>query len=134
MPSSPRPPARHRGRHRARALTVGLGLAVALVGCGGGGEGAGSASVEGAILVAGTDGLRFEPDVLSAPAGTITFELACGPAVNHNLVIDETGEQVAACAPGQRGVGSVDLGPGAYTIVCTVPGHEAVMRGTLTVS
>lgn len=122
-----------RTRRSARRTIVPLALAAALLGCGGG-AGGDAASVEGAIVVAGTDALRFEPDALTAPAGTITLELVCGPAVNHNLVIDDTGEQVAACAPGQRGVGSVDLGPGTYGIVCTVPGHEAVMRGTLTVA
>lgn len=121
---------------RGRGSLAALAVAVSLLGCvgAGGGGAALTASVEGALVVAGTDALRFEPDALSAPAGTVTIELVCGSAVNHNLVIDDTDEQVAACAPGQRGVGSIDLGPGTYTVVCTVPGHEAVMRGTLTVS
>lgn len=110
-----------------------VALALALVACGGA-DGAVQGTVDGALLVVGTDQLRFEPDALSAPAGTVTFELVCERGVNHNLVIDDTREQVAACAPGQRGVGSVDLVPGTYVIVCTVPGHEAVMRGTLSVS
>ena len=119
---------------RALAVLVPV-LVLVLAGCGGGdGDAAAPGGVDGALVVAGTDGLRFEPDALSAPAGVITIELVCGAGANHNLVIEDTDEQVAACAPGQRGVGSVELGPGSYVLVCTVPGHEAVMRGRLSVS
>jgi plastocyanin len=121
-----------RGPSLLVALLVG---ALALAGCSGGaGGGAGGAADDGRLVVVGTDLLRFEPETLSAPAGTITFELVCQPAVNHNLVIEATGEQVAACAPGGTGVGSVELAPGSHVYVCTVPGHEVSMRGTVTVS
>lgn len=106
-------------------------LAVVVAGCG---SGSADPSADGVIRVIGTDTLRFEPDELEATAGTLTFELVCEPGANHNLVIDETGRQVAACAPGRTARGSTELVAGTYVYVCTVPGHEVTMRGTLRVS
>jgi cytochrome c oxidase subunit II len=122
-------PLRPSSSSRSSALLV--GLALVLLGCGGGGDGDGS--VDGVLRVVGQDNLQWDVTELSAPAGTITFELTCEPGVNHNLVIDETGEQVAACAPGATSTGSVELEAGTYTYVCTVPGHEVTMRGVLAV-
>jgi plastocyanin len=114
------------------AMMVGL---VALTGCGGNqaGSTASSAPEEGVVQVVGTDDLRFEPASLRVPVGT-ELELVCEPAVNHNLVIVETGQEVAVCAPGETGRGTLDLEPGTYTYLCTVPGHSATMRGELTVT
>jgi plastocyanin len=88
---------------------------------------------DGALSVAGTDRLRFEPETLQADAGEVTIALTCEGGVNHNLVIDETDEVVAECRRGRTDVGTVELDPGVYTYVCTIPGHERSMRGTLTV-
>ncbi len=86
-----------------------------------------------ALPLLGTDDLRFEPESLSADAGTMEFVLTCESQVNHNVVIVSTGEQVAACQPGETAVGSVELDGGSYEFVCTVPGHSATMRGELSV-
>lgn len=105
-------------------------------GAGGGDAGSGADEVEvsdDALRVLGTDDLLFEPDELSAPAGEIEVALTCEEGINHNLVIIATGEEVAVCAPGATGVGSVSLEQGAYEFVCTVPGHSATMRGEMTV-
>jgi plastocyanin len=88
---------------------------------------------ESALHVIGTDRLEFRPESLEADAGEVTVALTCEGGVNHNLVIDETDELLAECRRGQTAVGTVDLGPGTYTYVCTIPGHERRMRGTLTV-
>lgn len=87
----------------------------------------------GGVEVVGTDELRWEPEELTVPAGEVEVDLVCEPAVNHNLVIVETGREIAACSPGQTTRGVLDLEPGAYTFLCTVPGHSATMRGELTV-
>ena len=126
-----------RRRRRLRRLAVAGVVALVLAACGGGDEEAPAAddapSAEGVLRVVGQDDLRWDVEELSAPAGTVEFELVCEDAVNHNLVIDELGEEVAACSPGEVATGSIELEPGTYTYVCTVPGHEATMRGELTV-
>lgn len=90
--------------------------------------------VDGAdLVVVGRDNLQWDVEQLRATEGEISIALVCEDAVNHNLVIEETGEEVAVCSPGRSDVGTVTLEPGSYTYVCTVPGHERTMRGTLTV-
>jgi len=85
------------------------------------------------IALIGTDDLLFIPDELAVPDGPVELELHCEPAVNHNVVIMETGEEIAVCSPGGIGTGTLDIDPGTYTYVCTVPGHSATMRGELSV-
>jgi plastocyanin len=86
---------------------------------------------EADVAVVGGDDLTWDPTELTADAGEVTFALSCEQAVNHNLVID--GDEVAACAPGETASGSIELEAGDYEFVCTVPGHERRMRGTLEV-
>jgi plastocyanin len=125
-------------RTRARTLAVAATTALVLAACGGGeGEAADSADGDagGEILaLTGTDELLWDVESLSASAGTVEFELTCEDGVNHNLVIEETGDTVAECAPGETVTGSVELDAGTYTYLCTVPGHESRMIGELTVS
>ncbi|HSK22983.1 MAG TPA: plastocyanin/azurin family copper-binding protein [Egicoccus sp.] len=127
----PRPPVR---------LLLCAVVALVLAGCSGGGEATEPTSVgtpdeTGVLRVTGTDTLRWDPAALEAPAGEITFELTCEERVNHNLVVEVDGERtmVAECGPGDTAEGTLDLDPGEYPFVCTIPGHEASMRGTLTV-
>jgi plastocyanin len=101
-----------------------------LSGCGAAEE----ALPEADIVVVGTDGLTWEPDRLSVQPGTLSVALVCEGGANHNLVIEETGAELAACTPGRTDLGEVTLEPGNYTYVCTVPGHEATMRGALAVA
>jgi plastocyanin len=88
---------------------------------------------EGALGVVGTDRLTFEPETLEAAAGEVTFGLTCEGGVNHNLVLEELDEVVAECRRGETDLGTVELDAGTYTYLCTIPGHERTMRGTLTV-
>lgn len=127
-------PARKRRRGSLLAI-VGV-IALALTACGGGDADPSAGADEAAddvLRVVGQDDLSWDVEALAAPAGTVEFELVCGDAVNHNLVIDEVDAEVAACAPGETVRGTVDLEPGTYTYVCTVPGHETTMRGELVV-
>ena len=131
-----RPFAPARQRRSLSLLAFVSAIALALTACGGGDtdpSDAADQSADGALRVVGQDNLRWDVEELTAQAGTVEFELVCEDAVNHNLVIDELDEQVAVCAPGETVRGAVDLEPGTYTYVCTVPGHEATMRGELTV-
>ena len=127
-------------RSRATVLaTAGL-LSLGLAACGGGGGGdtaaAPDSDVEVDASVLGTDGLKFEPTELEAPAGEVAIELTSGDAVEHNVVIEEAGdEMVVEAAAGQTNVGTIELEAGDYTFYCSIPGHRtAGMEGTLTVS
>ena len=126
-PEASRPVRRRARDHIALLFSAG---AVVLAACGGGSAG-GLPDADIALL--GTDMLRWEPDQVSVDAGTLSVAIVCERGANHNLVIEQTGEEVAACAPGQTAFGEVTLDPGLYTYVCTVPGHEVTMRGVLEV-
>ena len=66
----------------------------------------------------------------------MTIDFTNPAALEHNVAIEQNGEQIAVSelvAKGKTSV-SADLAPGTYTFLCTVPGHaEAGMEGTLTV-
>jgi plastocyanin len=107
-----------------------LAAALVLAACVGGSD---SGLPDADIALLGTDRLTWEPDRVTVAAGTLSVAIVCERGANHNIVIDETGEELAACAPGQTAFGEVTLDPGLYTYVCTVPGHEITMRGILEV-
>lgn len=124
---------------RARLAGAAVVAIVGLAACGG----ADGTSPDGdadrgadSLEVTGTDGLRFQPDRLTAAAGAVTVTLTSEPAVNHTFVIEELGDvEVVAAEPGQAATGTVDLEAGTYTFYCSVPGHrEAGMEGTMTVT
>ncbi|MEX2504756.1 MAG: plastocyanin/azurin family copper-binding protein [Egicoccus sp.] len=127
-------------RPRVRLLLPAV-LVLALAGCSGGGDttgeptSVGTPGDDGILRVTGTDNLQWDPGALGAPAGEITFELACGERVNHNLVVDVDGERttVAECGPDGTDQGTLGLEAGEYSFVCTIPGHESSMRGSLAV-
>lgn len=92
---------------------------------------------DGVITMTGSDNLRYSSSVLAAPPGEVSFQLTCGGAQRHNLVIEGVADDdvIAACARGETGpVGSVPLEPGVYRYVCTIPGHAITMNGELTVA
>lgn len=63
-----------------------------------------------------------------------TVELRNDGGIFHNVVIDDTGEEVLAADGGQSDTWTVDLEPGTYPFHCDVPGHEAAgMVGEFTV-
>ena len=114
-----------------RSAVATVALALTLVGCGGGSS---DGLPDADIALLGTDRLTWEPSSVRVEPGTLSVAIVCERGANHNLVIEETGEEVAACAPGQTAFGEVTLEPGNYTMVCTVPGHEVTMRAALAVA
>ena len=121
----------------ARFATAAL-LSVGLAACSGGGDDASapSSDVEIDAEVLGTDALKFEPTELEAEPGEVAIELTSGESVEHNVVIEEAGdEMVVEAAAGETNVGTIELESGEYTFYCSIPGHRtAGMEGTLTVS
>ncbi|MFU8841614.1 MAG: plastocyanin/azurin family copper-binding protein [Nitriliruptoraceae bacterium] len=130
-----------------------LALAVAaavLAACGG--EETPAATTE--LSITGTDGLTFEPDTFTVPAGQeLTVEFTSEPGAEHDLVLEGVG--MAAMA-GDEGHGDSDAHatdddpamadddlhlahadpgetvtatfvvdePGTYQVFCSVPGHR----------
>jgi plastocyanin len=121
-------------RSRLLAPTAVLVLLTACAGGDGGQDDPAAETVaadDGVVAITGTDRLRWSAENITADTGDLTFELTCEEAVNHNLVID--GEEIAACFPGNTEPGTATLEPGEHEFVCTVPGHQRTMQGTITV-
>lgn len=79
---------------------------------------------------------EFILDANSAPAGQVTFVLTNQGAMPHDFAITINGEQhkTQMVQPGASGSVTVDLAPGSYEYICTVPGHDILgMKGTFTV-
>ena len=123
-------------------LALAAALALTLGACSGSSDGeaadgaSGSETAAGSLTFVANDQLFFEEDSKSVRAGTVNITLECGEAANHTIAIEGVGDgtEIAACAPGDVGNGSVELEPGEYTYFCTVTGHRAEgMEGTLTV-
>src|ERR1051326_4643169 len=80
--------------------------------------------------------IAFDTTKLSAQAGKITIDFTNPSALEHDVAIEQNGKQIAISETIAEGETSViaELEPGAYTYLCTVPGHaEAGMQGTLTI-
>jgi plastocyanin len=87
-------------------------------------------------LAASPTQLAFDTTSLTSKPGKVTIDFNNPAALEHNVAIEQNGEQIAVSelvAKGKTSV-SADLTPGTYTYLCTVPGHaEAGMEGVLTV-
>lgn len=87
-------------------------------------------------LAADPTALLFEEEELSAKAGKVTIDFDNPAPLEHNVVIEQDGKEIAGIEPitESKKSFSADLEAGSYMYVCTVPGHEeAGMVGTLTV-
>jgi uncharacterized cupredoxin-like copper-binding protein len=79
----------------------------------------------------------FTLDAAQVNAGTITFVVQNKGSMPHDFAIEGNGvdQKTAMIQPGQSGSLTVNLQPGIYIYVCTVPGHAILgMRGELTVN
>jgi plastocyanin len=140
-----------------RILTTLLAvLVLALAGCGGDDESGGSESAatstptaesggeggggggggETLQLAAPEDGsLVFEPDTLTAKAGSVTIEFDNPASVPHAVEVEGNGvEEVSDTVTSDDTSLSVDLEAGEYEFYCPVGNHRSEgMEGTLTV-
>lgn len=127
---------------RTSSLLIAGVLAIGLAACGNGDNGdttppdGNGDPAPSEVTITGTDALAFEPTSLTAAAGTVTVTLTSEGAVEHDFVIEETGDtDVVHSGPGETNTGTIDLEAGTYTYYCSIPGHRAAgMEGTLTVS
>ncbi|HEY5054215.1 MAG TPA: plastocyanin/azurin family copper-binding protein [Solirubrobacterales bacterium] len=80
--------------------------------------------------------LAFNTKTLTSKPGKVTIDFDNPSALQHDVVIEKDGKEIAGTSLIAEGKASVtaDLAPGTYTFLCNVPGHaEAGMEGTLTV-
>jgi uncharacterized cupredoxin-like copper-binding protein len=90
------------------------------------------------IEVLGTNGLAFQPDSFTVPAGQeVTVELTSEDQVEHDFVIEDANGDidVVHADAGETATGTFTIdAAGTYEFFCAVPGHRAAgMDGTLTV-
>jgi uncharacterized cupredoxin-like copper-binding protein len=76
-------------------------------------------------------------DSAQLSAGTITFVVQNNGQIPHDFAIQGNGvnQKSALIQPGASGSLTVDLAPGSYSYVCSVPGHAMLgMKGSFTVN
>ena len=100
-------------------------------------QGAAEAGAANLELSAPEDGtLAFDTDTLEANAGEVTINFDNPAAIEHDVTIEQDGEDIAQSDLVSEDTTDVsaDLEPGEYAFYCSVPGHrEGGMEGTLTV-
>jgi plastocyanin len=100
-------------------------------------EGAAEAGAGNLELSAPEDGtLAYDTDTLEGGAGEVTINFDNPAAIEHDVTIEQDGEEIAQSDLVSEGATEVsaDLEPGEYVFYCSVPGHrEGGMEGTLTV-
>jgi plastocyanin len=83
-----------------------------------------------------TGALAFSAGKATASAGSLQLVMKNLASIQHNIAIEGNGvkQKGQIVGKGQTSQVKVDLKPGKYTFLCTVPGHAAGgMKGTLTV-
>lgn len=87
-------------------------------------------------LSADPTALAYDKTELSAKPGKVTIDFENPAPIEHNVVIEADGKELASFEPIVEGEEELtaELKPGTYTFFCSVPGHrQAGMEGTLTV-
>lgn len=78
--------------------------------------------------------IAYEDPPSSAPAGEVAFQLVNEGAAEHNIVVEELGDEpIVEAAGGQTESATVALEAGSYTLYCSIPGHRPTMEFTLEV-
>ena len=87
-------------------------------------------------LAAEESAIAYDTTELTSKPGKVTIDFENPSAIEHDVAIEQNGEELAVSERVTEGSTSVtaELAPGTYTFFCTVPGHRAAgMEGTLTV-
>jgi uncharacterized cupredoxin-like copper-binding protein len=143
-----------RGLHWGLQLVMILTLSVALAACGGSRDREARSNSEmntpvaaaeqpsetanqsGTVVNVVAQDFKFLLDASSAPAGPVTFVVANEGSMPHDFAITIDGERykTSMIQPGSSDSLTVELQPGSYEYVCTVPGHDILgMKGTFSV-
>ena len=107
-------------------------------GAGAAGSAAGGGGGSSVKLSADPSGqLKFDTSSLSAKAGNVTIAFDNPASIGHDVAVeDSSGKQlgVTDVITQSNADLKLNLKPGTYKFLCTVPGHAAAgMQGTLTV-
>jgi len=120
-------------RRAARALLAASALAL-WAGCGS--EERAARAADGRVAVA-LDDYAFDPQVISARPGRVTFALSNRGRVAHSFRLQRGGRpvaQVPSLLPGERETATVTLKRGNYRIFCALANHEELgMYGSLSI-
>jgi len=121
-------------------LPLVAGSLLGLAACGGSSAPATTVSIPaGAVRVTAVPTLRLDQaDYGTVKAGPVTIAYSNEDSVRHTLVLGKDGNKVpnfklVVPGKGTHDIGTVDLTPGTYVLVCDVPGHTN-MKATLTVT
>src|SRR4051812_11116315 len=80
--------------------------------------------------------LAFDKKTLTSKPGPVTVTFTNPAPIAHNFAVEENGKLLGQTPliTSSTATKTIDLAPGSYTFLCTVPGHaQAGMQGTLTV-
>jgi plastocyanin len=115
-----------------RAVAVGAAGVFVILAVAGAVTANGARPAGGDLLVV-SNNVLFDPTELTAEARQVTVRMTNRDLFWHTFTIDELGVDLWVAVSAERAV-TFDAAPGAYTYYCRIPGHEARMRGTLTVT
>jgi plastocyanin len=110
---------------------AGATLVLLVTACGGGdSSGGGTVPSDPDLTVVALD-VEFDQESYTAPAGEIAIAYDSNGQQVHSMVLDDAnGTRVEdfrlQVAPGKAVGGVVDLPAGTYTMICDIPGHEAL--------
>ena len=96
----------------------------------GAGDGASESAGGGDATWVAVD-IAYDSAPTTLPAGENTITLTNEGAAMHNVTIDD--EVIVEAAGGATEEGTVTLEPGTHEYHCSVPGHEQLMTGEITV-
>jgi plastocyanin len=129
--------------HRLLAALVFCALAaLTLAACGGGGGGSKTAcppaqdprvAVDNKVVVCAYD-IRFDTKQIQAKAGPLTVTLANKGSLPHTFTVQDLNFEVKAGGGHDATGTSPPLVAGkTYRFICSTPGHESAMNGTIVV-
>jgi plastocyanin len=120
------------------APALALASIISLAACGGG-SGSSDATIpaDADVVVLAKDGNKFDAATYTAKAGEVTLAYDGQSSIAHTLqILDTSGKQIGEklkVSSGQVLVGKYELAAGTYTVICDIPGHDA-MKAELIVS
>lgn len=132
-------------KYRSLASVVGLSVlatvTLLLAACGGGGSSTPAVTIPaGALVVDAGPGLVLGQNeyATAAVAGKVVIAYVQKDTQRHTLVVRDAagiviGQKLEVVKAGSVALGTYDLPPGVYEILCDVPGH-GTMKATLTVT
>lgn len=104
-----------------------------LAGCGGG-KGASAPAVPAGPVQLNVKEWAVEIGSPAVKAGKVTLQVKNAGSLEHDFVVEGVGK-IPLLLPGETRTLELELKPGSYTVLCSLPGHkEAGMQTKLTVS